>query len=161
VDPEGKRVIVFKWPKVNTTCTAQLKRVLRINATHVAKFSYGRNRQLAAWTWDMVKPKGPWDFKLSAPKQVRLKPLWRFGGKQISAEDFGNIHFGYIGRAEALKLNYLKLGSWYVDGFSRPVAKQELRDQKMIAWGYRLFDRWGFNWQRRDDIFVRKGTKPG
>jgi RHS repeat-associated protein len=162
VDPSGERTIVFEPPAANSTCTNELRTVMRVNATHVAKYASGSNRSLSQWTFDMVKKDGPWDFKLSLGKDFRLLHRWHFGGKWISAEDFGNIHFGYIGAAEGLSCNYLKFGSWWVAGHPIPNSKNEYHDEQMIAWGFRIFGQadGGYAWARKDDIFVRKGTKP-
>jgi len=65
----------------------------------------------------------------------------RFNGQAISLEDFGNIHYGFVGRAAGFSLGVLRSGSVVAAGSSiaRPSGlRNELGDQRLIRKGYDL-----------------------
>ncbi len=63
-----------------------------------ANASYGEaNRYNAVSFYNQVKPGGPWDYKT-----VDSRGFYFFNGKLVSAEDFGNLNYGYAGTAYGL-----------------------------------------------------------
>jgi RHS repeat-associated protein len=122
--------------------TAYFLRVLRVNAGR----AYRMRRVLppavfGAWWINAVREKGAWDFKRCADKSRRSRKDFRFLGRKISMEQFGNIHYGYVGRAARIPLAALSAASAGVDFASnrRSFSVNEAHDQVDIAVGFALF----------------------
>ncbi len=76
---------------------------------------------------------------------------------EFSAEDFGNIHFGYIVAA-------CGRGFWLARKISRSDAKDldtargrrnETYDEAMVKWGHKLYARWGSRYGPRNYFSVK------
>jgi len=80
--------------------------------------------------------------------------------KRISAEDFGNIHFGYTGTAAGLPLVVLLHGSTGAhlshgtDSWWPRQLLNEYKDHSMIRWGAKLFSRHG---AYQANVWFRRG----
>ena len=93
--------------------------------------------------YDKVKYGGVWDFKArySDPMNTTAK----FNGEIISIEEFGNIHYGYVGKAGGFGDEELKLAA----GIAQKAAGSEWsfesywddpRDQENIEYGIELYE---------------------
>jgi hypothetical protein len=63
----------------------------------------------------MASPGGEWDFKNSANPRAGGRGYYFFGDQLFSPEDFGNIHFGYVGAAGGFAPFALKTGAGSTD----------------------------------------------
>lgn len=109
--------------------------------------------------WLMVCGEGPAGravgHEAGCAARSRFKPYLRFCGTRITAEDFGNIHYGYVGRAAGFPLTVLKVAS---RGVNRGrLDANERHDQAMLTWGYRLMGAWGkrYNMPWRCNEYIR------
>ncbi len=163
------RVIVFPGlPKEGRGLpdgTAYLMGVMRANAGYanerllgdVYKRSSGLGPGLGAlmgtkdtWFWykDEVASKAPWDFKLAHDPGVDSSVdvmVFDDGrrSEKISPEDFGNMHFGFVGAQLGIPVELLLIGSWAVAKAENGLDKKSERvgegvDWDMIQWGYEL-----------------------
>jgi hypothetical protein len=127
--------------------TTYFLKVLKVNAGWTL-YRKGMIAQwpFLAWFKRVVSPGQPWDFKLCAPRSLRDVPLFRFRGRKISMEDFGNIHFGFVGHAAGFSLLQLQIGSWWADmeGTHGGSGLNEAYDERCIAWGYMMYDDEGY-----------------
>lgn len=78
---------------------------------------------------EKVKSRGPWDYKHSYGTSTK----YVFGGKSMTGEGLGNLHYGYVGRFGGFSGNLLRsaagavqiysgtaLGKWYRTYFDDP-----------------------------------------
>lgn len=132
--------------------TSYLRLVLEVNAWHASRQT-GIKRHL--WFYDQVKSGGPWDLKCAVKAGAsRTRARFGFCGSTISAEDYGNIHYGYVGNACKISKYALLYGSitahWLEWRFRH--LRNEYRDHRKIALGYYLYQQWG---KRNAYRFVR------
>jgi Bacterial toxin 44 len=88
---------------------------------------------------NLVQPKGAWDFKYGANEKGGRRGYYFFGDTLYSAEDYGNIHYGYVGTAGGFApwalaagagaVQENKMSGWYGTFFNDP------RDQENTARG--------------------------
>ena len=96
-----------------------------------------------------VRLGGSWDFKNGANSQDGGRGYYFFGDQLFSAEDFGNIHFGYVGSAGGFSSGVLKAGAgaaqvyagtskfgFYGSNFDDP------KDQGYIQYGISTFNKY-------------------
>ena len=88
-----------------------------------------------------VETGAEWDYKL--PKKRRDEPILKdikdeeyvyFNGYVMTWEEFGNYHYGYIGRAAGISLELLKFGSSWADGFTG--SYNERIDKEWVRKGF-------------------------
>ncbi len=104
--------------------------------------------------YDKVKPNGDWDYKLEAQwnKEINVKYLgsdgkFLFNGIITTAEDFGNINYGYTGTAVGFKDTILYIGGGYascnltIKIFEGPYYCDGPNDHEAIKRGINIF--WG------------------
>ena len=111
------------------------------------------------WFGDMVWEHHKWDFKWASSPVAREKYYIPFKGKRISPNDFGNLHFGYTGRAcgfpEWWLVRAADLVNSLVGGKS---AEDQARADRMTRWGYDLYQAWGHHWvapwQRQSQVHM-------
>jgi len=90
-----------------------------------------------------VKSGGVWDYKLT----LGVNTPYVYGGYNVTGEDLGNIHYGYVGRASGFSKTLLLSAAgavqiysgtahinWYASYFDDP------NDQQWIDHGIRRFD---------------------
>jgi RHS repeat-associated protein len=58
----------------------------------------------------LVQPRGEWDFLSRANEKAKGRGYFFFGDTLYSAEDYGNIHYGYVGTAGGFGPSGLKAG---------------------------------------------------
>jgi len=167
-DPTGLRDIRFHFPFYGTDITSLFKTVLRLCAGHASTTADVLNvvnipgfgtviGKLAKYAWWIYKVRtgGQWDFKLDMPANLRSWHAWAFtpnGSAKISAEDFGNIFFGYVGRSMGFSWPELSGGSAVaavLSAASQPFKNLwketvgEYHDQFKVKEGYDLNPKWG------------------
>jgi hypothetical protein len=90
-----------------------------------------------------VKSKGPWDFKRDARDEVGVDEKnigWH--GNNISKGEFGNLHYGAMGRVLGLSRTFVLKGSLAAhleaNGALRGALtlRQEVKDWSMVNFGY-------------------------
>jgi hypothetical protein len=150
-DPSGHYAHLFV-PDVGEQTTYFL-RVLKVNAGRVIsqKKNYTQiiydargmrqpfvKKEFYFWFYNAVKSGGAWDLKRCVPWEWRFRPKYRFKSKNISLDEFGNLHYGYVGRAAGFSLMTLYAGSCYAAAKSK-TTKAEREDRKLIKWGYNLY----------------------
>jgi RHS repeat-associated protein len=157
VDATGQYAVKFRFPRsFSGDNTSYLRRALRLNAGQAwAHRSLGRARY--AWFAYKVWPGQSWDLKRARAGHLRSWKCYRFAGRSISAEDYGNLHFGYTGNACGIPLPSLVTGGFAihvgttafrkVNPFTRAAFRNEYSDNVMVALGYALYWRWGKVWQ--------------
>lgn len=67
----------------------------------------------------LVQSKGSWDLKRAVKGYRQDNRFMKFRGHKISPDNFGNIHYGYVGRAIKISLGKLKVGSWIANYWGR------------------------------------------
>lgn len=134
-DPSGLYAMSFIPSKGEQT--KYFMRVLKVNAGRA--FTQRLRLKSFFWWWfyTAMKSGGAWDLKLTA-KGATGKKLCNFKTKNISMEQFGNIHYGYVGAAAGINLPLLYGGSWWA-ARQTSTAYDEAKDRKDITWGYGLF----------------------
>ena len=93
-----------------------------------------------------VKTGGVWDLKSKAEWQPAEDETYVFMGKEVTPEDIGNIHYGYVGRAifptEILCMGagayQIYSGTW--DEAWGSTYFDDPKDTANIRWGAQLFD---------------------
>lgn len=116
-----------------------------------------------SWFYGMVTHKAPWDIKLENRWKERLNVSWlgkdtngnfnQFAlfGQLITAEDLGNIHYGYVGSA----LNYgpttifyggeaAAVGKWKTMQIGPPFYGDDPNDHAMIQKGIDWYNNGAF-----------------
>jgi len=99
----------------------ELNKVLSSNALTVLYLKEVKSTDYSAvYFYDNVKPRGMWDYKRKEQwkKDVKTPYLgvtgeFCFNGEVMTAEDFGNIHFGYVGTALGFPDWMLFIGGGY------------------------------------------------
>jgi len=151
----------FAFPH-NGNATPYLKTVLRTNANYAYAHTtlelmnsfagYAGTSAKLAWLYGMVKSWGPWDLKRVAPDKYgphnQSEKFLQFHRKRISPDDFGNIHYGYVGHAVGIGVEILCSASSFANKFLGQDSggkndDAEKVDQKWVRRGYRLYTRWG------------------
>ena len=102
--------------------TRQLKGVLIANAYEIIsdKEWFG-GETMALSFYHAVNTKGPWDYKLeeSWNRSIRVpfpkQNKFVFNGNLITAEDFGNINYGFTGTAAGFSPEILFMGGGYAN----------------------------------------------
>jgi RHS repeat-associated protein len=138
VDPTGANGKLFA-PTRQGYNTDYFKTVLRVDAGW-ARCWLGPIGTIG-WDWRGHQ----WDYKLyyGTSSYAKYDDIWWFLGNYISPDDFGNIHFGYTGRAAGYYLSWLKAAS---KKFNHSMsAAKEAKDEEFISWGYQLEGYWGFS----------------
>jgi len=168
VDPTGASCRTFSLKRrIGKDCTAYFRRVLRVDAAWAARHNISgtwNSPSVMGWFNDMVKDKAPWDFKYALParsgnSKPRLKKQFGFRGRLISVADFGNVHYGYVGRAACISLQVLQWASWDADGYSFPVSENEQKDQSEIKNGWRLYKKWGMSADGLSTYYRQRGVR--
>jgi RHS repeat-associated protein len=139
-DSTGEYAMKFKWPEgyTKSSSSTYLIKVLRRNAGYAFKQRFLKLTSLISWFKSRVNHNRPWDLKRSPSSGVGSKSAWLLRVR-ISPEQYGNIHYGYVGRAAGFPLIVLRGGSVYANGRNYVGLPQEMfSDQPMIALGYRL-----------------------
>jgi RHS repeat-associated protein len=146
VDPSGEFAIQFRWPAgwPKKKSSEYLLKVLRRNAGYAFKNRWRRvnpSRWLRWWV-GMVNHNRPWDLKRSY-SNVRAKSAWLLGVR-VSPEDYGNMHYGYVGRAAGFPLQVLRAGGHKAAGLSVQKQVHELfHDGPRVALGFKLYSVFG------------------
>ena len=177
LDPTGEYAVNIHFPPYRPSLpdyTEYFKNVLRLNAgmawkekwVHIAS-SLLVGPPLAViehfvWFYNKVKEHGQWDFKWAASSNSRDKKYIPFDGTAISPNDFGNIHFGYVGRSYGFPLWFLKKAGDAINalvGQKSPTSQQ--RADSMTTWGYNLNGTWGkhYAWPLDVNEYVESGGK--
>jgi RHS repeat-associated protein len=151
VDPTGNAFVKFRTPPVNKSKSfAYLKRVLRENACYSMRAAYkaGSKAAAAIWFYRWEKKGARWDFKTGSYSRRR----WWMGStyRYVNPEEFGNFHYGYMGRMVGFTKDQLLAVSWmdYAEQFDESDVqawKNEYHDEQMIASGYSKYGSWGMN----------------
>ena len=96
-----------------------------------------------------VRPGGNWDFKNTANPQDGGRGYYFFGDQLFSAEDFGNIHFGYVGTAGGFSSSALRAGAGAAQIYSGNSSVgsyksyfDDPKDQGYIQYGINIFNRY-------------------
>lgn len=114
-----------------------------------------------------VRTNGPWDLKRQPEwKKYDVDNYAIFKGEEVTAEDLGNIHFGYVGNAIGLCDIWLRIGAggyqqyeqikkalkerdpdylkfeWILkrDDFGNPALGDHPDDVSNIIWGIKLYN---------------------
>lgn len=105
----------------------------------------GAFKEDSDWWISMVDHGAPWDYKANRPPWL-LSDKFYFGGKMITIEEYRNIHYAFVGRAQGWTLEELKLGSIYAahtnSNADRSTGLDGAGDQENIDWGSSLYDLW-------------------
>ena len=151
----AKKAILFNWNAPNTTY--YLRTVLATNR------SWSVEKGFSEW-FRSVNGGGKWDFKLvpgGASKKYFSSPMGyhtvtvilnlhkyteTFGfNDYLNTEDFGNMNFGYTGRAMGQSWQNMCRASslkCHKTMKTRADERNEARDEAMICWGYMLGGYW-------------------
>ncbi|WP_110930748.1 polymorphic toxin type 44 domain-containing protein [Paenibacillus bouchesdurhonensis] len=126
--------------------TYDFSKHMRDNAAYIAYFAYTEQRDFGTYPFgtgfefaEHVKPGGDWDYKTTYGYSAKYK----FNGLVTTGEDFGNIHYAYVGRAAGFSELLLKSAAgavqiyagtsqlkWYATFFDDPT------DQAAIQRGF-------------------------
>jgi RHS repeat-associated protein len=180
-DPSGSRRIHLVW-KTGCNNTSYLHKVLRVDAAYAVKRGLVRSAWYTTHDWNFKKTYsgyanlntkgivGPstlsttfrWSTRIAGGKHPKYKHHRQslsgdYGGSRwITSEDFGNLHFGYIGHALNRALSTLRSISLNDQRGLTEVGtrRQEAYDEAQIEWGYRLYRHWGK--ARRGDTYYSR-----
>jgi len=161
VDPSGelRTPLVFNW--YHSQFTEYLKRVLRrdslwavyigLAASIDAEASYGMwdfkigRLNVTPRMFSTPVPSGTYSRKFQVGKSAKTYTAKYGGSREINSDDFGNIHFGYIGPGLGISLS-AEIEISYNDAPNLDTdagRKKETHDEAMIKWGYKLCSNWG------------------
>ncbi len=140
VDPRGLYARSF-IPDVGEQTTYFI-RVLKVNAGRAWSKAHDV-RGFFQWFYNAVRSRGPWDLKMTVNWKYRQSQSFIMLGRRITAEQFGNIHFGYVGRAGGFSYGALAVGSYLWAAFKTKTQMDEANDRKWIKWGYDLYGQYG------------------
>ena len=93
-----------------------------------------------------VKTGGEWDLKSKAEWQPAEGDTLVFMGKEVTPEDIGNIHFGYVGRTLfPTEMLCMGAGAYQIysgthHGFGIDTYYDDPKDTANIRWGAQIFD---------------------
>ncbi|MDO8914969.1 MAG: RHS repeat-associated core domain-containing protein, partial [Coriobacteriia bacterium] len=148
-DPSGLFAMRFQWPAKwwsKSQSSNYLVKVLRRNAGYAIKQIVLRNPvDRALWFYRSVRRGGAWDLKRAVVSSQRGKLSAWLLGTRVSPEQFGNIHYGYVGRASGIALDVLRFGGVYANGGdSYRLPHEVFIDGPAITTGYWALSALGF-----------------
>jgi RHS repeat-associated protein len=168
VDPSGEDTrITFHFPSPGNA-TTYFKRVLRIDAgwaRAAGKYAtYKASSPRGKWDFKLLlskseREKRKWGFRTPVRPDTYWKSWYEWlgkgrleyrygatygGSRTVSADDFGNVHFGYVCRAIGISLWAVRTVSISDSHANSPTEyEDETRDLAMITWGFKLYPHWG------------------
>lgn len=104
---------------------------------------------------DLVANRGPWDVKREFPRWARD----HLEGAEYGSDLWGNLHYGYLGRAAGFTETELKLGAHWQAFKETDAYWDDARDQKAIELGYALWSEHRFPLPRGAVIVALRARK--
>ena len=109
-----------------------------VNAAYMRNVAATTNGQTAGSDeYEIVKSGGEFDMKLGVDKTIRSETTTLFYRQEISSEQYGNMMFGYTGRALGLPNLVLAVGALVVAPDKGHELSEDLPD---ILYGCALYD---------------------
>lgn len=100
--------------------TKQLNKVLQENTNIAKKYENISYIETGLFFYDVEKSGGIWDYKLKDNWErdinvpyLGTKGKFLYNGQITTAEDFGNIHYGYVGSSVGFPSTILFIGGGY------------------------------------------------
>lgn len=136
----------YSTPPLGDDVTSSFTKKMRDNALYIMYFAMNDTvYPLATGEFfaSQVKTGGPWDYKLAYGPTLH----WVYNGLDMTGEDLGNMHYGFVGRAAGFSTTILRTAAgayqiysgtahlnWYSTYFDDP------NDQKWITYGMNMWD---------------------
>jgi RHS repeat-associated protein len=162
VDSSGMYAHVFV-PTARADQTAYFLKVMQVDAGRVIqqlRSMWWHPWDFAHWFTTSVSSGGAWDLKLCMGADLRQQTddVFKFGGRKISLDDFGNMHFGYVA-ATFINLPVTVGGAVIVSVLHHKGYGKTFTDAGFVAWGWRLYHVHGAC--RRPDCQINRFVYPG
>jgi|GEM_PF-2450209 len=124
----------------------RLAKIMAVSPSSAGEILIANREEEYQWFYEHVKKEGEMDYKARKPKWS-LADRFNFFGKDIGLEDYGNINYGYIGKALGIADDILYAGGGFAalkdqgdtsGGLSCYFDSQE--DHENIQFGIALFE---------------------
>ena len=131
--------------------TSDVNTLLGDNVSALANTGSSFNLPLKVYMWyDLVRPGGSWDYKVTYSKKLSWMPEYgvcMYDGKFITAEELGNINYGYTGTALGFGSKTLFTGGGWAaqrektadTSLGAPYYGDSVHDHNTIQWGIDIY----------------------